>query len=103
VAAGLGIRFTVAPKQSVMDGINAVRTLLPKMYFDREKCARGIEALTAYRQDWDSKLQALRANPLHDWTSHAADAMRYFAVTPIDLEPWLSDWSQPLQYRTGAL
>lgn len=102
-ARSLGLNFTVAPRQSPTDGINALRTLIPRMYFDRERCARGIEALTQYRQEWDGKLQALRANPLHDWTSHAADALRYYAVTPVDLEPWHSDWSEPLTFNTGAL
>jgi hypothetical protein len=29
----------------------------------------------------DDKLQALRPQPVHDWTSHAADAFRYLALT----------------------
>jgi phage terminase large subunit len=33
-----------------------------------------------YRREYDPKRQELKANPLHDWTSHYADAFRYFAV-----------------------
>jgi phage terminase large subunit len=33
-----------------------------------------------YRRDYDEKRQEFRQNPLHDWTSHYADAVRYFAV-----------------------
>jgi hypothetical protein len=47
---------------------------MPKCWFDAEKCARGIDALELYRAEYDDKLQALRPRPLHDWTSHAADA-----------------------------
>jgi hypothetical protein len=34
-----------------------------------------------YRADYDHKLQTLRPHPVHDWTSHAADAFRYLAMT----------------------
>jgi hypothetical protein len=81
IAAGLGINFRVCRPHKVLDGIEAVRVLLPRMYFDREKCARGIEALGLYRQEWDDKLQNFKPVPLHDWCSHGADAMRYFAMS----------------------
>ena len=62
------------------DGINAVRVFRPKCWFDAEKCARGLDALKLYRVQHDDKLQALRGRPVHDWTSHAADAFRYLAL-----------------------
>lgn len=34
-----------------------------------------------YRSEYDDKLQALKPRPVHDWTSHAADAFRYLAMT----------------------
>lgn len=76
----LGVVPRVLPAQSVEDGINAVRTLLPTCWFDEEKCARGIEALRQYRREYDDKLKAFKQRPLHDWTSHAADAFRYLAM-----------------------
>lgn len=80
VLEGLGIRVTVCPNIPVADGIQAVRMLLPTCWFDKAKCKDGIEALRMYRRDYDDKRQEFRANPLHDWTSHYADAFRYFAV-----------------------
>lgn len=80
VAAALGIRFETAPRLDVADGIEAVRNLLPRCWLDAEKCARGIAALREYRREWDDKLKAFKMRPLHDWTSHAADALRYGAV-----------------------
>jgi phage terminase large subunit len=53
---------------------------LPRCWFDAEKCARGLDALKLYRADYDDTLQALRPHPVHDWTSHAADAFRYLAM-----------------------
>ena len=77
----LGItNIRVCPNIPVADGIQAVRMLLPTCWFDKAKCKEGIEALRMYRRDWDDKRQEFRQNPLHDWTSHFADAFRYFAV-----------------------
>jgi phage terminase large subunit len=80
VLAELGIRSTVCPNIPVEDGIQAVRMLLATCWFDRVKCKAGIEALRMYRRDYDEKRQEFRQRPLHDWTSHYADALRYFAV-----------------------
>ena len=76
----LGLRSRVLPAQEVADGINAARMLLPRCYFDADKCARGIEALRQYRTDYDEKLKVFKNRPLHDWSSHAADAFRYLAL-----------------------
>jgi hypothetical protein len=82
VLSSLGLKhITLAPLHRIEDGINAVRMFLPRCWFDAGKCARGIDALKLYRADYDDKLQALRPHPVHDWTSHAADAFRYLAMT----------------------
>lgn len=80
VLAELGIKATVCPNIPVADGIQAVRMLLATCWFDKVKCKAGIEALRMYRRDYDEKRQEFRTAPLHDWTSHYADAFRYFAV-----------------------
>lgn len=79
VARGLGIRFEVLPNQPVKDGIDAARMLIPRCYFDEQKCAIGLDALRQYREKIDEK-RAISLGPLHDWTSHAADAFRYLAL-----------------------
>ena len=76
----LGIKFRVIPKMKVADGINAARMLIPKCYFDRDRCAEGLDCLKQYRQEWDERRKVFRDHPLHDFTSHAADAFRYLAV-----------------------
>jgi len=80
VAADLGIAFDVAGQHAIADGISAVRDMIPRMRFDAKRCARGIECLRQYRQKWDEKLSALSAAPLHDWSSHGADALRTWAM-----------------------
>jgi hypothetical protein len=78
--AGYGLGATLCPSLPVEDGIQAVRLLLATCWFDRERCRAGIEALRMYRRDYDEKRQEFRVRPLHDWTSHYADAFRYFAI-----------------------
>jgi phage terminase large subunit len=77
---GMGVKpVKVLGRASIDDGINAVRVLLPRCYFDAVKCERGLNALRQYQKLWDDKLKTFRDNPLHDWTSHASDAFRYLA------------------------
>jgi len=90
----LGIRnIEIAPKLAVEDGIQAARTMIPKCWFDADNCTRGIEALRQYRRDFDEKLKTWRGRPLHDWTSHGADAFRYLAVG----YRRESDWGEPIR------
>lgn len=76
----LGPTARPVKKLQVVDGIDYVRRLLPRCWFDAQKCKRGIDALMAYRKDWNEKLETYKASPVHDWSSHAADAFRYLAV-----------------------
>lgn len=77
---GLG-RIIVAPALSVADGINSVRQILPRSFFDERLCEKGLKALTAYRREYDPKTKAFSLRPLHDWSSHGADALRTGAVS----------------------
>jgi phage terminase large subunit len=79
-AFSLGIRFKVIPRMKVADGINAARMLLPKCYFDRDRCTEGLDMLRQYRQEYDERKKTFRDHPRHDFTSHAADAFRYLAT-----------------------
>jgi phage terminase large subunit len=82
VLAGLGLKgITLAPIHRIEDGINAVRVVIPRCWFDAKKCSRGLDALSLYRAEHDDKHAVLRPHPVHDWTSHAADAFRYLAMT----------------------
>ncbi|TCL26827.1 hypothetical protein EV691_12932 [Azotobacter chroococcum] len=74
------IRFSVVPKLGVDDGIDQVREILPNCAFDAATCEDGIACLENYRKEWDDKRGCWKDKPLHDWSSHGADAFRYFAV-----------------------
>jgi len=76
---GIGM-FQIVPDLGVQDGIQAVRLMLPRVWFDDEKCREGIEALRQYQREYDEDKRAFRAAPRHDWTSHSADAFRMMAI-----------------------
>ena len=81
IARGLGIDFDIAPNLPIMDGIEAARRLLPSAWFDAERCATGLRGIRNYRKEWDDQRQCYKDKPLHDWTSHPSDALRYCAVS----------------------
>lgn len=70
----------IVPGLSVQDGIQAVRSMLPRTYFDTVLCADGVDALKQYQREWDDDKKVFRETPRHDWTSHAADAMRMLSI-----------------------
>jgi phage terminase large subunit len=75
-----GIKARVAPNLDVQDGIQAVRQMLLRCWFDKERCKDGIEALRLYQREWDEDRKCFKEKPLHDYTSHAADGFRYLAL-----------------------
>ena len=96
---GMGIRTRIAPKLSPDTGIAAVRTMLPKTWFDARRCADGVEKLRQYRSEYDEKRQVLSNRPLHDFTSHCADAMRMYAVSYRQkIMPRQSEVEKPLRW-----
>ncbi len=79
-ASALGIQFQIVPNVPIEDGIHAARMLFPRCWFDRTKCANGLDALQHYRRDYNQRLNEFKATPVHDFASHGADAFRYLAV-----------------------
>jgi phage terminase large subunit len=83
-ASSLGIDFEVAPNLSVEDGINAARLRFSQLWIDQRNNDRFLHCISLYRKEWDDKRGAFKNKPLHDFTSHYADAFRYWAVTKIE-------------------
>ena len=74
-----GINVQIVPRLGVEEGISAAKMIFPQCWFDAVKCAEGLRALQHYRRDWKDRAGEF-ATPVHDWSSHGADAFRYFAV-----------------------
>jgi hypothetical protein len=87
-----GLNITVAPRLSVADGIQAVRRLLPRCWFD-PKTKPGLDALRNYRREHDEKRNVFYEKPLHDWASHYSDSFRYLAIS---LDEGTDSWSSKL-------
>lgn len=75
-----GFKTVVIPVSDKINGIQQVRKLFPRMYFDEERCEILIKALDNYHYTYDEKAKVFRNDPKHDWSSHACDSIRYMAV-----------------------
>jgi len=84
----LGLTTYLAPRQSVHEGIEQVRAILKHAWFDREGTKTLREALLAYRSEFDEVRNVHRATPIHDWSSHWADALRTYATGRVALTDW---------------
>lgn len=67
--------------KDLYSGIEAARMIFNQCWFDEEKCSDGLHALRYYRYDKDPDTGRTSKKPIHDWTSHAADAFRYAAIS----------------------
>jgi hypothetical protein len=92
-----GLQITVVPKLGIDDGIQSVRRILPRCWFDI-KTRQGIDALRNYRREYDEKRDVFYNKPVHDWCSHASDAFRYLAV---GLDEGTEEWNRPLQINNS--
>lgn len=77
----LGVRnITVLKRLPTVDGIEAVRAIIPNMWID-EKCTYLRKCLQNYSKEWDEAHETWKAKPNHDKWSHGADAIRYMAMS----------------------
>lgn len=89
-----GIDFEVAPKLSLEDSINAARSVLATSVFDELSTEEGFNALDNYAYKLDEEANVFSKEPKHDWASHAAAALRTYAVMEDVIEtvaPWMQD------------
>lgn len=73
-ARNLGLNVQLQKRTGPELRINAVRMAFSRLWIDTNNCAAGIKALRQYRYEYNEKTRAFRLRPLHDWTSHYADA-----------------------------
>lgn len=76
----LGLNPVLVPMATKLDGVQAVRSTLPKCVFHNRTEPVGMSALEQYRREWDDEKKTFKASEVHDWTSHLADAFRYLAL-----------------------
>jgi phage terminase large subunit len=76
-AIKLGLKpIVTCERHRVHDGIDAVRGLLQRCWFDASSCERGLQSLREYRKEYDADKFVYKKTPRHDQWSHGADAFR---------------------------
>jgi hypothetical protein len=91
-----GLDCTVVPRLGVDDGIQAVRRMLPRCWFNTPQVKQGLDCLRNYRREYDEKRNVFYDKPLHDWSSHGSDSFRYLACG-LDTN---TTWGKPLTVTT---
>lgn len=72
---GLNIRpIQVVPAANPADRVQAMRSILPKSFFDAQGCAIGLKMLRGYRRQWNEKMGVWGTDAVHDAASHGSDA-----------------------------
>jgi phage terminase large subunit len=84
-------KLAIVPSLSIQDGIQAARLMLPRVWFDKERCESAVELLKQYQREWDEDKKAFRDKPRHDNTSHCADAFRMMAVAWRENKPKIEE------------
>ena len=73
-------KIKMVPNLSIQHGIQAARATFPRMYFNESLVSDGLECLLNYSHYYDDTKKCYSANPIHDYTSHSADALRYLSL-----------------------
>jgi len=68
------------PRVALQHGIDAARLMLPSCHFNLSRTSLGIEALRAYRRQYNEEKKVYSDVPIHDWSSHGSDAYRGLAL-----------------------
>lgn len=80
VARNHGFHLTIVPDININEGIDAVRNIISRCWFDEPKCSKGIRNLESYKKEWNDRYGCWSSKPLHNFASHGADAFRMLAV-----------------------
>lgn len=75
-----GQNVVVVPAiNQLSSGINLLRDVLARSWFNADRCAYGISALEAYHTKDITANGVTSRDPVHDWASHPSSAARCFA------------------------
>lgn len=82
IAESNGIIFTVVPKASTSEGIEAAKVKFGRLMVDSTRCAEYLRRISSFRRGWDEKREVFLDTYIHDWASHAGTATFYWGLTP---------------------
>ena len=95
------MNFELSVNMGLADGIEATRSSLPLMVFDRKRCEHALDCMRQYRYEYDEMKQIFSREPVHDWTSHCADALRTYATARS--AALRTDWTRSLRDQQLSL
>lgn len=90
---GWDVLVETVAKDSIANGIEAVRRMIPKLRID-PRCEYIIKCFQRYTKEWDPKLSAWKKTEVHDQWSHGAACLRYVASDSIESgqgETWVRE------------
>jgi phage terminase large subunit len=70
------------------------------MWFDKKKCAGGLEALKWYHEKFDD-IRNMGLGPNHDWSSHGADSFGLMAVAYEAPRPYIPRKGKTIRAMAG--
>ncbi len=65
-------------RNTEQQGVMAVRQLFPRLWVNDAEDTF-LSAIAQFRREWDDERKCFRDRPVHDWTNHFADTLRYLA------------------------
>jgi hypothetical protein len=86
-----GYKCRVIPRQEKADSINAVKMMLPRCWMDKAKTERLRDCAVYYHADYNDRMGVFKTEPVHDWSSHAVDALATLALGLREQQPHTSN------------
>lgn len=90
----MGRTVEIIPASSVEQGIQAAKTIFPRLVVDKNKCIEWVNSIKRYRRVVTA--QGVIGGPLHDDASHDADTLRYLALRADAMSN--DEWGGELKY-----
>ncbi len=73
--------FVVVPKYLVDDGIAKAKLMWSRLWVDSVNCSDWLDLISQYKREFDEERKMFLERPYHDFSSHAADELRYAALS----------------------
>jgi phage terminase large subunit len=88
-AKKLGIEFEIVPSIGLKQGIDVTRAFWSKLHINAATCEIFLDLIGLYHYEFDDIHRVYSPKPVHDFSSHAADQLRYAAI--IEEEMYVDD------------
>ena len=75
-----GLTVSRTPQVSILEWINQVRKIFTRLWFDKDKTKELVKHIWLYKREYNEKKKVFSKNPLHDFTSHDNDSLRYLSL-----------------------